>query len=161
MNDFSSKLRALADQIDGFLEAPTQVVDIDYHEYNPKSPRLDFGRMAKMIYCGRRNRDKAIGIDDLFNDPAWDILLDLLVNETSHKPVSVTSACIASCVPPTTALRWLSTLEEYGLVERAEDATDARRTFVRLTKTGRKKVCAAILSSVEARSERRHELLAL
>lgn len=150
VNDVSSKLRAIADQIDGYVEAPLQVHDDRTFKYRSKTPRLDFGRIAKIIYNARRSREKEIGIEGLFSDPAWDILLDLLINETENRRVSITSACIASCVPSTTALRWLSTLEEYGLVERVEDKSDARRTFVRLTQIGRKKVCAAIESNVEA-----------
>jgi DNA-binding MarR family transcriptional regulator len=47
--------------------------------------------------------------------------------------VSVTSACIASCVPPTTALRWIAQLTEAGLLQRIEDDTDRRRAFIALT----------------------------
>ena len=50
--------------------------------------------------------------------------------------MAVTSACIGSGVPSTTALRWLNVLEARGLVEREEDNADARRSFVRLTPRG-------------------------
>lgn len=45
--------------------------------------------------------------EDLFRDPAWDMLLDLTLAHTECRRVSVTSLCIASGVPPTTALRWI------------------------------------------------------
>lgn len=70
---------------------------------------------------------------DLFADPAWDILLDLAAARAEHKRVSVTSLCIASGVPPTTALRWIGQLIEAGLVQRIEDDTDRRRAFIVLT----------------------------
>lgn len=73
---------------------------------------------------------------DLFADPAWDILLDLAAAAAEHKRISITSACTASGVPPTTALRWIKELIDAGLVERIEDVTDRRRAFVALTDRG-------------------------
>jgi DNA-binding MarR family transcriptional regulator len=70
---------------------------------------------------------------DLFADPAWDMLLDLTAARAEHKRVSVTSLCIASGVPPTTALRWISQMTGAGLLERVEDDTDRRRAFIALS----------------------------
>ena len=50
-----------------------------------------------------------------------------------HSRVSVTSLCIASGVPPTTALRWISQLTDAGLFRRVEDDTDRRRAFIQLS----------------------------
>ena len=69
----------------------------------------------------------------LFADPAWDILLDLTAARAEHARVSVTSLCIASGVPPTTALRWIGQMTEAGLLERVEDESDRRRAFIALT----------------------------
>jgi hypothetical protein len=69
----------------------------------------------------------------LFADPAWDMLLDLAAARAEHKQVSVTSLCIASGVPPTTALRWIGQLTAAGLLERIEDETDRRRAFLALS----------------------------
>ncbi|QIK79637.1 MarR family transcriptional regulator [Sphingomonas piscis] len=70
---------------------------------------------------------------DLFADPAWDMLLDLFGARLGQRRVCVTAACAGASVPPTTALRWLVTLEQKGLVKRYPDPLDARRTFVELT----------------------------
>jgi hypothetical protein len=70
---------------------------------------------------------------DLFADPAWDMLLDLTAARIEHSLVSVTSLCIASGVPPTTALRWIGQMTEAGLLQRIEDKTDRRRAFITLT----------------------------
>lgn len=69
---------------------------------------------------------------DLFADPAWDMLLDLLAARLEHERVSVSSLCIAAAVPPTTALRWIRTLTDKGLVERQADPLDGRRIFIAL-----------------------------
>ena len=80
----------------------------------------------------RRLRDRFFR-GDLFADPAWDMLLDLTAARVEHTRVSVTSLCIASGVPPTTALRWIGQMTEAGLLERVEDETDRRRVFIRLS----------------------------
>ena len=69
----------------------------------------------------------------LFADPAWDMLLDLAAARAEEKQVSVTSLCIASGVPPTTALRWIGQLTAAGLLERVEDEADRRRAFLALS----------------------------
>jgi len=69
---------------------------------------------------------------DLFADPAWDMLLDLLYAELAHHRVAVSSLCVAAAVPATTALRWLNTLVAQGLAIRRNDPHDARRVFVEL-----------------------------
>jgi DNA-binding transcriptional ArsR family regulator len=69
---------------------------------------------------------------DLFADPAWDMLLDLLAARLEQERVSVSSLCIAAAVPPTTALRWIRTLTEKGLVLRQADPHDGRRVFIAL-----------------------------
>nr|WP_230461351.1 winged helix DNA-binding protein [Sphingobium sp. CAP-1] len=69
---------------------------------------------------------------DLFADPAWDMLLDLLAAKLEQERVSVSSLCIAAAVPPTTALRWIRTLTDKGLVKRHADPHDGRRVFIAL-----------------------------
>lgn len=69
---------------------------------------------------------------DLFADPAWDMLLDLLAARLDNGRVSVSSLCIAAAVPPTTALRWIRTLTDKGLVQRQADSQDGRRVFIAL-----------------------------
>ena len=70
--------------------------------------------------------------EELFADPAWDMLLDLLQAEISHLRVPVSSLCIAAAVPATTALRWLKTLVQQGIFVRRADPHDGRRVFVEL-----------------------------
>lgn len=95
-------------------------------------PALPDPRLVRKIIRMRRLRSKYFE-EDLFADPAWDMLLDLAAARAEHKRVSVTSLCIASGVPPTTALRWISQMTEAGLLERVEDDTDRRRAFISLT----------------------------
>lgn len=83
----------------------------------------------------RRLRDGFFG-PGLFEDPAWDMLLDLRAAELEGTRVSVSSLCIAAAVPPTTALRWVGRLVGDGLIERRPDPRDRRRAFVALSPRG-------------------------
>ncbi|MDP3677290.1 MAG: winged helix DNA-binding protein [Novosphingobium sp.] len=95
-------------------------------------PALPDPRLIRRIIRQRQLRARFFD-GELFADPAWDMLLDLAASRAEHKRVSVTSLCIASGVPPTTALRWITLMTEGGLLERVEDETDRRRAFITLT----------------------------
>lgn len=95
-------------------------------------PALPDPRLVRRIIRQRHLRAKYFG-GELFADPAWDILLDLTAARAEHTRVSVTSLCIASGVPPTTALRWIAQMTEAGLLERVEDEADRRRAFIALS----------------------------
>jgi DNA-binding MarR family transcriptional regulator len=83
----------------------------------------------------RRLREDVFG-ENLFGEPAWDMLLDLYASHLEQKRVSVSSLQIASAVPGTTALRWMTRLESKGLILRHADPFDARRVFVELSADG-------------------------
>ena len=95
-------------------------------------PPLPDPRLIRRIIRQRQLRARFFD-GDLFGDPAWDMLLDLTAARAEHSRVSVTSLCIASGVPPTTALRWIGQMTEAGLFERVEDDSDRRRAFITLT----------------------------
>lgn len=92
---------------------------------------------AESLYKERRRRDaKMAQTSELFGEPSWDILLDLFIAQGKAKPVSVSSACIASSTPQSTALRYVGLLEKVGLIRRAKDPRDGRRHYLELTETG-------------------------
>lgn len=95
-------------------------------------PPLPDPRMVRRIIQQRQLRARFFDAS-LFADPAWDMLLDLTAARAEHARVSVTSLCIASGVPATTALRWISQMIQAGLFERTQDETDRRRAFIQLT----------------------------
>lgn len=92
--------------------------------------------IAQAEYASRRRRD-ALFHPGIFAEPAWDMLLDLYVQEHLKRPVSIHSLCIAAAVPPTTALRWIGRLVECGLMAREPSHRDNRVVHVALTATGR------------------------
>ena len=96
-----------------------------------KEPPQVSAETVRAVIRARRLRARYFA-DDLFADPAWDMLLDLLQAEIAQLRVPVSSLCIAAAVPATTALRWLKTLVQEGLFVRRADPHDGRRVFVEL-----------------------------
>ncbi|MFV0645884.1 MAG: hypothetical protein ACK5NN_15555 [Sphingomonadaceae bacterium] len=96
-----------------------------------KAPIEDASLIRRVIV---RRKARARYFDpDLFADPAWDMLLDLAAARAERQLVSVSSLCIASGVPHTTALRWIGRLTEAGMLIRIEDEADKRRAFIVLS----------------------------
>ena len=94
------------------------------------APAIDADTIRAVIRA-RRLRSRFFS-QELFADPAWDMLLDLLQAEIAQLRVPVSSLCIAAAVPATTALRWIKTMTEQGLFVRRADPHDGRRVFVEL-----------------------------
>jgi hypothetical protein len=86
---------------------------------------------VRAVIRARRLRSRFFP-EELFADPAWDMLLDLLQAEIAQLRVPVSSLCIAAAVPATTALRWLKTLVSEQIFVRRADPHDGRRVFVEL-----------------------------
>jgi hypothetical protein len=95
-------------------------------------PPLPDPRMVRQVIANRQARARFFDAE-LFGDPAWDMLLDLTAARGEGVQVSVTSLCIASAVPATTALRWLTQMVEAGLFVRVPDPADRRRAFIALS----------------------------
>jgi hypothetical protein len=99
-------------------------------EGNGRGGSVDAGQVRAIIRA-RRLREQYFG-PELFADPAWDILLDLFAARLERRSVAVSSLCIAAAVPPTTALRWIKTLTDLGLLIRTADPQDGRRVYIEL-----------------------------
>lgn len=100
----------------------------------PDEARL--AAIAQQKYDNRRRRD-AIFQSGMFAEPAWDMLLDLYVQQHLKRPVSIHSLCIAAAVPPTTALRWIGKLVDGGMMVRVPSRRDNRVVHVALSDRGR------------------------
>lgn len=98
---------------------------------DPHGATLTPSVIRRMIRARRRRSHYFPGIR--FADPAWDIMLDLMAARLENKRISISSACIASAVPASTALRWIDALVREGIVERLPDDADGRRVYVRLS----------------------------
>jgi hypothetical protein len=72
----------------------------------------------------------------LMPDPAWEMLVELMLGRYTGRRICVTSLCLASRTPVTTALRRIEELVEEGLVVRTRDPSDRRRSYVSLSQLG-------------------------
>ena len=100
---------------------------------SPREPEWrNQSEWARRIYLARRTRDQLFG-PDMFADPRWDMMLDLYLAHHEQRRISVSSACIASAVPSTTALRHLQEMVDRGWIGRHACEHDARRVYVFLT----------------------------
>ncbi len=77
------------------------------------------------------------------SDPAWNMLMELTKSKLLGFKVSITSLCLASKAPVTTALRKLEKLIADDLVVRVADASDRRRSYVEISSE-----CEAMVLSV-------------
>ncbi len=132
------QLRRIADDMRRFARTLTQISmpddanDLPTETLTDREPQfLPTPKDLRKLLRVRRMRDNHFRAE-LFADPAWDILLDLLAAHQEGEEISISSLCIASAVPPTTALRWIHNMTEEGLLERRSDPLDGRRIFIQL-----------------------------
>jgi DNA-binding MarR family transcriptional regulator len=139
--DFARTLARIAEQEDGLpssvRDKPVSFRPAPSLAFRPMDagdppPANDEAAKVRNLIKLRRLRDKHFDAS-LFADPAWDILLDLYAAKLEGRTVSVSSLCIAAAVPPTTALRWITTMTEHGALIREQDPNDARRVFIELS----------------------------
>lgn len=78
---------------------------------------------------------------DVFEaDATWSMLSELLRAKLLRRQISVTSLCLASRSPVTTALRRIERLQAAGLVCFNHDPKDRRRKYIELTAAGNARV---------------------
>lgn len=93
-------------------------------------------RKAGHLLAIRRHRDTHLPAAE-FDEALLFMLLDLYQAEAADQRVSVSSLCLASGIPQTTALRRIDEMVARGLAERIPDPKDRRRAFVELSDDAR------------------------
>lgn len=116
--ELTKELGRLAGEIaDTEAAAPAQALDFEF---------------VRGLIRQRQRRSAEFGAD-LFADPVWDMMLDLLAARLEERAVRTSSLCIAAGVPGTTALRWIRELTERGLFVRVADPQDGRGVLIQLS----------------------------
>lgn len=87
--------------------------------------------LAKSIVASRKRRANSFRNIRL-GEPSWDMILDLYVAQGEGRRVDISGLCLASGVPPTTALRYVDLLVEDGHIAKVDDRDDGRRAFVNM-----------------------------
>jgi DNA-binding transcriptional ArsR family regulator len=114
-------------------------------EAPPAGP--DAAELKRLLKLRARRRRK---LSDEFGEwPAWDMLLDLAAVRAEGGHVSVSSVCISSGAPQSTALRKLAALENAKLVRRYFHGPDRRRVCIALTDEAAEMVMEAVREEAE------------
>lgn len=126
----TSRLHQLSEEVGRIASVLASLSDADTERRVGSEQPVDAARIRSIIRA-RRLRDQYLR-GDLFADPAWDMMLDLMAARLEGQRVPVSSLCMAAAVPPTTALRWIKALAEQGVFVRIADPEDGRRIYIEL-----------------------------
>jgi len=129
LSTIAAQLTAMVQPTDGRACHPSSSTGV--------SPTLAVRATEWLRFQNARNRFLPSSI---LRDYAWNMLVDLFVHDHHGKKVSVSSACISSGGPPTTALRWLTALEKAGMITRSADLDDRRKVYVEITPRAREAI---------------------
>jgi ActR/RegA family two-component response regulator len=130
ISDLSSELQRLAQLMD--TPEPGPAPSPTYTPSTEPAGELDQARLNAFIrdLLRREAKRREIGGGELFGDPTWAMLLDLLLAKFENRRISVSSACIASGAPMSTALRLVRRLVGEEVLVRLPDEHDRRRHFL-------------------------------
>lgn len=131
IKDFTAKLLAVAEEFSGRAE---QVIP-PRGEPTPRSDQATRLALARVLLDQRRLRRDFLP-DELFHEPAWDMLLALYLAWHEGRTMNVKTLVGASDAPVTTSQRWIDHLAKSNLVTRVVDPADRRRIEVSLSQTG-------------------------
>lgn len=132
LRQLSDEVSRIASTLARLSSGPAPLQQEAVHAPLPDAPIVSADTVRSIIRA-RRLRSQHLPAD-LFADPAWDMLLDLLQAEIVQHRVPVSSLCIAAAVPATTALRWIKTMTDRDILKRRDDPHDGRRVFIELSK---------------------------
>jgi DNA-binding response OmpR family regulator len=116
------------------------------HTYKIGAPRRELPLDLQVLHWLRdvdEQRSKALG-GIVKTDATWNMLAELLRVRITRRRISVTSLCLASRGPVTSALRRLDQLLADGLVTYTLDPQDRRRKYIELTAEGANRMQAAV-----------------
>lgn len=141
--DLLASLETVSSQHDeGFFFPKIESVEVskppsEYPDRKIRRAQADIpdSRFLRNLIDQREHR-KAYFDAELVVDPIWNMLLDLTLARAELRRVSITSLCIASGVPSTTALRYIGIMGEKGMTARTPDTMDARRTWISISDKG-------------------------
>lgn len=108
--------------------------------------------LAERLLAHRLEREQHFP-EDLFGEPAWEMLLDLFCQYERQTWISCKSLAVASRAPETTALRYIDKLEAAGLISRKKDLKDKRVTLVGLSEEGAARVTQFLENLAEKQDE--------
>jgi DNA-binding MarR family transcriptional regulator len=129
VRDLTAKLSAVAE------EFASRADQVEPDAVTAVSGTVDRVAIARGITERRRLRRRFLP-EDLFHEPAWDMLLALYVAQAEDRVMNVKTLVAAADAPVTTSQRWIDHLAKLRLVDRVTDPVDRRRIEVSLSIAG-------------------------
>jgi DNA-binding MarR family transcriptional regulator len=96
--------------------------------------RKEVGRKLRSLMAMSARRSRHFP-DELFTDPAWDMLVALALAGEEHRKLSISQLSAATGVPATTAHRWITSLTELGLVIQSQHPVDRNQVDTKLSQS--------------------------
>ncbi|WP_052761967.1 hypothetical protein [Aurantiacibacter luteus] len=95
-------------------------------------PLQNLAELAARLHADRERRHEYFD-SALLGEAAWDMMLYLFAAAVEKRQVSITTACNASGVPYSTALRYIDVLVRQGLAIRSTSEKDNRVSYIAMT----------------------------
>lgn len=114
--------------------------DIETTLHAPIASELFALANARRTYERRRFRRDFIGSQELFREPAWDMLIYLFIGSCEGRRIPVTEVVEEAYIPQSSALREVHKLCDAGLAVRLPDPSDGRRHFVEIADVTRERL---------------------
>jgi DNA-binding MarR family transcriptional regulator len=131
----AGEVRALAHQLMSWADQLSTGVGSDRELTEEDRHALTLG-LAIALRESRRLRSELFGTVPL-NNPTWDVLLDLFIQEMNGFRTSLDHLALTGDLPATTVYESIDVLARAGLVDRSTDRFDHRVMWLSLTVTGR------------------------
>lgn len=109
------------------------------------APGIPLWMIARIMIAQMKRRHRHFP-DAVFEDPQWMMMLELFIASEEGRNIAISSLCLASGVPSTTALRHIRALVAKGLFERTSHPRDRRICYVRLSKEARNQMIGYLVS---------------
>lgn len=127
--------------LEGFsAKLATQRYAVEQPQETPRNLEVKSALAVARSLIHSRCAAQAAFPHDIFQDPAFDILLTLFISgEEGHK-MPISAVVMSGGTPPTTGLRWVTKLEKLGMLLREDDPFDKRRQLLSLTEETRERM---------------------
>ena len=132
IKDLTTRLSAVADQFTGRPDETALPADRSDGAVAERPNRR--AQAARLLEERRLRRDYLP--EELFHEPAWDMLLALYLAHIDRRTLNVKTLVACADAPVTTSQRWIDHLAKLKLVDRVIDPMDRRRIEVSLSDHG-------------------------